>query len=104
MKTVTVRKRYIEYTEQDCTHLKVEVYYHLGGANYFQGTNESRGLYVSVVPVTRSKGEGYTSESFVGFTGAKKLVLPMAKFSAKKCAEFNTGEIEKQLIEYVKNK
>jgi hypothetical protein len=64
------------------THLKIEVYYNLGGWNYFTGVKEGRGIYLSVSPVTRTvlKGGG-TSESYKGFSGIKQLVKPMARFN-----------------------
>jgi RimJ/RimL family protein N-acetyltransferase len=51
--------------------LKIEVRYNKGGMNYFTSRNEERGYYLSVTPVERTKGEGYTSESYVGFSGVK---------------------------------
>ena len=33
------------------SHLEVDVYYHLGGTNYFRGVEEERGYYMSVQPV-----------------------------------------------------
>lgn len=64
-----------EYNESFSQTLKIELYYHLGGMNYFTGTNEARGYYLSVTPVTLSKGDGYTSESYTAFTGVKQLVV-----------------------------
>jgi hypothetical protein len=63
--------------------LKIEVRYNKGGMNYFTSRNEERGYYLSVTPVERTKGEGYTSESYVGFSGVKKLILPVARQSEK---------------------
>ena len=80
------------------THLKVEIYYSKGGANYFTGTNEKRGIYLSVSPVTR----GENSESYIGFSGIKKHLVDMARFSQKTFDNFVvTPETEKELIDYV---
>lgn len=80
------------------THLKVEIYYSKGGANYFTGTNEKRGIYLSVSPVTRKEN----SESYMGFSGIKKHLVDMARFSQKTFDNFVvTPETEKELIDYV---
>lgn len=75
-------KRY-EAIPNSPQELKIEVRYNKGGMNYFTYKDEERGYYLSVTPVTRSKGEGYTTESYVGFSGIKKLVLPVARQSEK---------------------
>ena len=74
-----------EVAEGRATHLKVEVYYSKGGMNYFSGNSEKRGLYLSVSPVSRSTDESgrYTTESFTAFSGTKRLVKEMVKFSQK---------------------
>lgn len=64
--------------------IRVQVYYSLGGMNYFAGKTESRGLFLSVVPIELREG----CECFTAFTGYKQLVLPMKAFSAKKLAEY----------------
>lgn len=63
--------------------LKIEVRYNKGGVNYFSSKTEARGYYLSVSPVTRSHSEGYTVESYTGFSGIKKLILPVARQSDK---------------------
>ena len=50
-------KRYIHI--EDNKYLKVQVYYDLGGMNYFTGKQESRGYYIMVKPI--EKGEGWES-------------------------------------------
>lgn len=80
------------------THLKVEVYYSKGGMNYFTSSNEKRGIYLSVSPVTRKEN----SESYMGFSGIKKHLVDMARFSQKTFDNFVvTPETEKELIDYV---
>jgi hypothetical protein len=104
----TINKKYIEVApnEEGITHIKVETYYSIGGMNYFNGTNEARGIKLSVSPVTRSCHEGkYWSESYKGWSGIKKHLVDMARFNQKKCDNFIVeAETEKQLIEYITNK
>ena len=48
-------KKYIEIKNAPgITHLKIELYYDLGGYNCFTGKNEPRAYYLSVTPVERS--------------------------------------------------
>lgn len=84
------------------THLKCELYYDLGGMNYFTGKREGRGYYALVVPVERSRG----MESFVAFSGIKQLVKSVSRKSAKAEAEAETisGDVFNRLIEYVLDK
>jgi hypothetical protein len=104
----SITKKYIEVApnEEGVTHLKVETYYSIGGMNYFNGTNEPRGIYLSVSPVTRSCHEGkYWSESFKGFSGNKKHMFAMERYNKKKCETFVVdAEYEQTLIDYVLNK
>ena len=101
----SITKKYLEVAEnvEAVTHLKVEVYYAIGGMNYFNGSNEARGIYLSVTPVSRSCHEGkFWSESYKGWSGIKKHLVDMARFNQKKCDNFVLEpETEKQLIEYV---
>ena len=78
-------KNYIELKENtsDVTHLKVEVYYDLGGYNYFAYTEKKRGYYVSVTPVKKWTVDGVPMESFTAFTGFKMLVKEVARKSKK---------------------
>lgn len=69
--------------------LKIKLYYSKGGMNYFTGTNEKRGLYLSVTPVEKKTCEGgFRSESIVGFSGIKKCVKEMARFNQKQLDTF----------------
>lgn len=80
------------------THLKVEIYYSKGGMNYFTCSNEKRGIYLSVSPVTRKEN----SESYMGFSGVKKHLVDMARFNQKTFDNFVVSpETEKELIDYV---
>lgn len=65
------------------THLKAEIYYSLGGMNYFTSRIEQRGYYMSISPVKRDG----VCESYTAFTGLKQLVLPVQRKSQKKMIE-----------------
>ena len=99
----TISKKYLEVVgNEKVTHLKVEVYYNKGGANYFTGGIESRGIKLSVSPVGRSESNGIVVESYTAFTGFKKHLKDMARFSQKACDSFVVdANEEKTLIEAV---
>lgn len=63
----------------NASHLKVELYYTLGGMNYFTGINEARGIYLSVCPITKTE----TSTIYRGFSGGKICVKEMTRFNQK---------------------
>lgn len=91
--------KYIKAEGPDCNALKCEVYYNLGGMNYFTYKTEQRGYYVSVSPVER-KGN---CESYIGFSGIKNCVLPVNRQS-KKAEETAISMMDKAvrpLIDYV---
>ena len=60
-------------------YIKVELYYALGGINYFTYKNEPRGYYLSVSPVERRPCYGGMMESYTAFSGVKTLVEPCAR-------------------------
>lgn len=78
-------KKYLEVkaNNQKVTHLKCEVYYSLGGCNYFTSKQESRGYYAAVTPVERSNSYGCMIEAYVAFSGYKQIVKPVNRKSAK---------------------
>lgn len=71
----------------NCTHLKVEFYYHLGGMNYFTYKNEPRGYYISISPIERIDRDGCILESYAAFSGKKYLLKEVKRKSAKAEAE-----------------
>lgn len=73
-----IKKEYLN-TNKEKTFLKCELYYSLGGMNYFTGKTEARGYYVSVSPVER--GDGW--ESYTAFSGWKKCVVECARKGKK---------------------
>ena len=86
------------------TDLKIELYYDLGGMNYFTSRAESRGYYLSVKPVERCVfSYGYTSERYTAFTGIRQLVKSVKRKSqkAEKEAENLAENLVNELIDYV---
>src|SRR5579863_7708018 len=63
--------------------LVVDLYYNLGGMNYFTGTSEARGYYLSVTPEERTNGMRIAT----AFTGTKQLVLAVQRQSPKSLAK-----------------
>lgn len=101
-------KKYIEVMENpgNVTHLKIEVYYSLGGYNLFTYKQEPRGYYVSVSPVTRSERNGCVMESFTAFSGIKQCIKPVARRSkkAEADAENMAGCTIDELVNYTLEK
>lgn len=97
------RTEFLEVATGNATHLKVELYYSLGGMNYFAGVNEARGLFLSVTPVSRTTYEGGgSSESYTAFSGVKKHVLDMKRMSQKTLDTFKIDEVLRtRLINHV---
>lgn len=97
-------KKYIELKNNgSATHLKIELYYNLGGYNVFTYKEEKRGYYLSVSPVTRERSSGCTMESYTAFSGIKQLIKPVNRKSAKAeaAAETEAAAKEADLIRYV---
>lgn len=101
-------KKYIEVKpNRAATDLEIEVYYSLGGYNFFTGKNEPRGYYLSVSPVERRRTDyGVTTETYTAFSGVKQILKEVSRKSAK--AEKISEEIAKNylpaLITYVCDK
>lgn len=96
--------KYIPITRKpeniNANFLRVELYYHIGGA---YGSTKTRGYYITVVPVERSEKYGCMMESFGAYSGITTRILPVTRKSAKaeKDAENIAPAWEKKLIEYV---
>lgn len=76
-------KKYIKIEGKN-TELKIEVYYHKGGLNYFTYKNEPRGYYVSVLPVEIQRMDnGIVMESFAAFSGIKSFLKEVSRKSNK---------------------
>lgn len=65
------------------THIKLEVFYSLGGMNMFTYRNEERGYYISATPVERTDRYEMTT----AFSGIKQCIIPCSRKSAKREAE-----------------
>lgn len=98
-------KKYVEKYDRT---FKVQVYYDLGGMNYFIGEVEPRGYYFSVTPVVVTNHEsGGRTEVTTAFSGTKKCIYMVSRKSAKslKDAEaiITDGAID-EMIDYVAKK
>lgn len=102
MSKETVSKEYIERNGQT---LKVEIYYDLGGYNYFSGNMKERGYYASVCPVERStSNDGYVIEKYTAFTGTCQLLYTVkrkSKVAAIRAENIFTDEMRENLINHV---
>lgn len=74
----------------------VDLYYAKGGMNYFTGDVEKRGLKLSVIPEFVSKH----SRSYTGFSGIKRHVKDLNRFSQKALDNF---EVDTELVEAMVN-
>jgi len=101
-------KKYEKIEGSENKFLKFEVDYQKGGMNYWNGSNEKRGYYLSVRIVERSKSDhtGFVSESFMMFSGIKKLIMEVGRQSQKKYDESIelSKQYETELKEYVLEK
>lgn len=93
----------VKENNKKVTDIRVDVYYSLGGMNMFTYTKEKRGYYLSVSPVERSEGPGYSSEGFTAFSGTKWLLLEVKRKSAKAEAEATAWamKVAEKCINYV---
>ena len=86
------------------TVLRTEVYYNLGGMNYFSGQSMKRGYYLSVTPMELR--DGFTS--MTAFSGTCDLLEEAPRFSQRKldvlAADAGHRPIYQQLISHVKAK
>ena len=107
MKTNIVKKEYLP-TNKPNTFLKCELYYSLGGLNYFTYKTEPRGYYASVSPVTREDlGNGCIMEGYASFTGIKRFLIECqrkgkgAEAKALEVYEQNKQELLQRFTEYL---
>lgn len=84
-----------------CTHIDVELYYSKGGMNYFSGSSEARGLYLSATPL--EKGDRFVK--FSAWSGIKMHVKEMKMFSQKALDSFTPSQHDiDRLINHVLEK
>ena len=79
-------KKY-EQIEGTNKELKVEVFYDKGGMNHFTSTVNRRGYYVSARVVEVKKDNDCVIESFMLFSGLKKLLFEVKRQSEKSYKE-----------------
>lgn len=84
------------------TDIEITVDYNKGGYNYFSYTEEPRGYYLHVQPLTR----GNNTITFTAFTGVKMLIEECKRLNRKRLAELQADEIElsKNAVTYLCNK
>lgn len=77
----------------DNTHIKIHVYYSLGGMNYFSGKRDPRGISTSVSVVKREA----SCESTILGEGYRDFIAEMKRFNAKKLEETIEAGIKRGL-------
>ena len=91
-------------TTKPNTFLRVEVYYEIGGLNYFSGGTRKRGYWLSVTPIEEQGDFTCTT----AFSGTCDLLEETKRFSAKRLQEvvnqLSGKSIYQQLISHVKSK
>jgi hypothetical protein len=76
-------KKY-EKIEGSNKELKIEVYYHKGGINYFNYKTEPRGYWLSMRQVeVERQDRGIVIESYGMFSGAKMFLKEVKRYSQK---------------------
>ncbi len=63
--------------------LQLEIYYSLGGINYFTYEKEPRGFYLSIKSVKIEQKDGYRSVTSLPFNNYKMFVKETKRFSRK---------------------
>ena len=86
-------------TKNENVFLKVEVYYNLGGMNYFTYKSEPRGYYLSVTPVERIDRGGYFVETQAAFSGYKTILKEVKRKSKK--AETEAEQLAVKLMQSI---
>jgi len=77
-------KKYITVEGQT---FSVSVSYNKGGFNYFTAKMDERGYYLNVRPVTLEVHDGYTTESYMVFSGYRHLLKTVKRQSPKALSE-----------------
>jgi hypothetical protein len=70
-------------TESKNKVVEMQVSYDMGGMNYFTGTVEPRGYYLSATPCEKAPG----IKVYGAFTGIKIIILTATRFNQKKLEE-----------------
>lgn len=78
--------------------ITTEIYYDIGGMNYFTSKVEKRGYYFSITPEEHSDG----FRTYTGFSGAKTCILEVARKS-KSAYEKAKAMLDNYENKYLKN-
>lgn len=81
MESIYTRYQPLVNNGTGATHLKIALYYILGGVNGWTYRTEPRGYYISVTPVRREPREWGFVEQFTAFSGVKECVNAVARKS-----------------------
>lgn len=88
-------------TDKENKVIRIEVYYRIGGMNYFTSNVEPRGYYLGVTPI--EKGDRF--EGFTAFSGYKMLLEEAKRFSQKVLDNMSPSEEKiNDLVEKVRVK
>lgn len=92
-------KKYVKVqtNSQGVTHLKIELYYNLGGMNYFTNRVENRGYHLSVSPIKKVEKNGYISETYTAYSGITQNVKEVKRKSKK--AELEAEQIANEVLD-----
>lgn len=105
MASDSIFRKYIPARGHEVNSLRVELYYSLGGMNYWTYKQDSRGYYLSVTPVERIQRNGYTTEGYITGSGVKMLIKEVSRKSVKAAAEAEVlaqSHIQ-ELVDYICN-
>lgn len=82
-----IAPKHFEFVSDNYSVIELSVYYELGSMNYFSGSTNQRGVYVSVTPIheTIIAGSRIRTMSLLGDnSGLKHLLEPMNRYNANK--------------------
>ena len=103
---MNITEKYIKIIENGSdknNHVRVYIYYDLGGYNCFTHKEQPRGYYIGVTPCERFERNGVKMESVTAFTGVCELLEPCARKSkkAEAAALEKASAYEKMMLDYI---
>jgi len=72
------------YFEKDGQTYTLDVYYSLGGQNWYTGGVDPRGVFVSITPMEMSESHGVQWRTFTLGSGLKMLIEVQKRYNARK--------------------